>query len=157
MSRFPSSFRRIALAALLCFPLLSVANMGSDTADTTDDPNMTDGRAAIEAQDWARAVDLMKKAIAANPDNADAHNWLGFAYRKLGRFDESFAQYDEALRLNPDHKAAREYLGEAYLMTGQLAKAEAQLAELRRLCTPIPCEEHKDLARAIDEYRKTHP
>lgn len=156
MSRTKPALPVILLAALLVLPATGLANMGSDAEVGADDPAFVEGRAAIDAEDWPRAVAAMKQAIAANPDNPDAHNWLGFAYRKQGNFEASFAAYGEALRLNPQHKAAIEYLGEAYLMTGQLEKAEAQLAELARLCSPIPCEEHKDLKRAIAEYRQAH-
>jgi hypothetical protein len=64
------------------------------------------------------------------------------------------AAYNEALKLNPQHRAAHEYIGEAYLLTGDLGKAEQHLAELQKLCTPIPCEEYKDLRRALDDYKK---
>jgi tetratricopeptide (TPR) repeat protein len=68
--------------------------------------------------------------------------------------DAAFAAYQEALKLNPRHKHAHEYIGEAYLMANDVAKAEQHLAELQKLCTPIPCEEYKDLKRAVDEYKK---
>jgi Flp pilus assembly protein TadD len=145
----------------LLFALLAgiaTANMGRD-ADTTatTDADFAAGRKAIDAEDWPGAVSAMQKAVASNPANPDAHNWLGFAHRKLGQFDASFAAYGEALRLDPKHRGAHEYIGEAYLMTGQLAKAEAHLAELGKICTPIPCEEQKQLARAIASYKKRNP
>ena len=121
---------------------------------TTKDPNFAAGRKAIEAQDWPAAVAAMQKAIAAEPKNADAYNWLGFAQRKQGQYDAAFYAYSEALRLNPNSKSVHEYIGEAYLATDQLPKAEEHLAALTRLCSPIPCEELKDLRRAIDEYKK---
>ena len=37
-------------------------------------------------------------------------------------------------------------------MTGDLAGAEKHLAELKKICL-LPCDELKDLARAIAEYR----
>jgi tetratricopeptide (TPR) repeat protein len=134
------------------------ANMGRD-ADTTatTDADFAAGRKAIDGEDWPAAVTAMEKAVAANPSSPDAHNWLGFAHRKLGQFDASFAAYAEALRLDPKHRGAHEYIGEAYLMTRQLAKAEAHLAELEKICTPIPCEEQKQLARAIATYKKRNP
>jgi Flp pilus assembly protein TadD len=128
--------------------------MGGRDSGTQDDPDMAVGRSAIEAGDWDGAVNAMQRAVAATPLNADAYNWLGFAYRKLGNFDASFAAYREALRLDPGHRAAHEYIGEAFLLTGQLAQAEAHLAELARLCTPIPCEEHRELRQAIDDYKR---
>ena len=134
------------------------ANMGREADSTaTSSPDFAAGRKAIEAEDWPAAVAAMQKAVAATPGNADAHNWLGFAHRKLGQFEASFAAYGEALRLDPRHLGAHEYIGEAYLMTRQLAKAEAHLVELEKLCTPLPCEERKQLGRAITEYKKRNP
>ena len=66
----------------------------------------------------------------------------------------SFAQYNEALKLDPMNRHAHEYIGEAYLLTDNLPKAEHHLAELQRICSPIPCEEYKELKRAVDAYRK---
>ncbi len=144
---------RATLAAVALAASTAFANMGDDNAPKAD-ANFDAGRKAIEAENWPAASAAMRKAVAADPGNPDAHNWLGFVLRKQGNYDASFAEYAEALRLNPKHKAARAYLGEAYLATKQLAKAEEQLNELLRLCTPIPCEEHKDLKRAIDDYKK---
>ena len=144
---------RAATAALALFASTAFANMGDDNAPKAD-ANFDTGRKAIEAENWPAASAAMRKAIAADPGNPDAHNWLGYVLRKQGNYEASFVEYGEALRLNPKHKAARVYLGEAYLATRQLAKAEEQLGELARLCTPIPCEEQKDLKRAIDDYKK---
>ena len=148
-------FGALALAALV-LPASAPANMGDTGSAASTDANLSAGIQAMEASDWDGAITALKKAVIADPGNADAHNWLGYAHRKLGRYPESFNAYHEALRLNPMHKAAHEYIGEAYLQTGQPDKAEEHLAELKRLCTPIPCEQYKDLKRAIDAYRKTH-
>ncbi len=146
---------KLLVALALCAPTLALANMGAAGNDEPLDPAFAEGKSAIEAQDWSRAETAMRNALAKNPNNADAHNWLGFSLRKQGRFDEAFAAYDAALRLDPQHRSAIEYLGEAYLMTRQPAKAEEQLAKLAKLCSPIPCEEHKELARAIAKYKKS--
>jgi Flp pilus assembly protein TadD len=143
----------IAAIGLMVLPV-ALANMGSDDSDMIDDPNFLDGKKAVESEDWAKAIDLLSKAVQAVPNNSDAHNLLGYAYRKSGRMDASFAQYNEALKLDPQNKHAHEYIGEAYLMTDNLPKAEQHLAELRRLCTPIPCEEYKELRRAVEAYKK---
>jgi Flp pilus assembly protein TadD len=130
------------------------ANLGEDDTGGSGNADWLEGKKAVEAQDWKRAVPLLSRAASAEPKNADIQNWLGFAQRKLGNMDAAFAAYAEALKLNPRHKHAHEYIGEAYLMTGNVAKAEQHLVELQRLCTPIPCEEYKDLKRAVDEYKK---
>lgn len=147
--RFPVMFLLLAMA-----PGPTLANMGADNTLESNDANYMDGKKAIEAQDWNKAIELLTNAVQAEPTNADAHNMLGYAYRKTGRFDASFVQYNEALRLNPSHKNAHEYIGEAYLLTGNLPKAEQHLAELQKICSPIPCEEYKELKRAVDAYKK---
>lgn len=131
------------------------ARMNFDPVDDKDDPNWVDGRKAVEQQDWQRAVTLLTKAAAADPGNPDIHNYLGYAQRKSGHLAAAFAAYKEALSLNPAHKQAHEYLGEAYLLTGDVASAEQHLAALRLLCTPDPCEEYKDLRRAVEDYKNT--
>jgi Flp pilus assembly protein TadD len=135
-------------------PLQASANMGSDDSSESQDPNLVAGKKAIDAQDWKQATQLLSKAALTDQNNADIQNWLGYAQRKQGNLHAAFAAYNQALKLNPNHKGAHEYIGEAYLMAGDVAKAEKHLAELQRICSPIPCEESKDLQRAIQEYKK---
>jgi len=138
--------------ALVSAPLY--ANLGGDVSTESTNPDWLEAKKAVEAQDWKRAADHLTKAAAAEPGNADIQNWLGFANRKLGKMDAAFSAYNAALKLNPNHRNAHEYIGEAYLMVNDVARAEQHLAELQKLCTPIPCEEYKELKRAVDEYKK---
>ncbi len=72
--------------------------------------------------------------VRDQPDNADAHNLLGFSTRKLDDLETAKKHYDRALAIDPDHKGALEYLGELYLETGDLENAEALLARLIAAC-----------------------
>ncbi|HEX4986666.1 MAG TPA: tetratricopeptide repeat protein [Burkholderiales bacterium] len=128
------------------------ANMGADESESSN-PNYQEGKKALAAQDWKKAIGLLTQAVQSEPGNSDAHSLLGYAYRKSGNLDASFAQYGEALKLDPSNRHAHEYVGEAYLMVDNLPKAEQHLAELQRLCSPIPCEELKELKRAVDAYK----
>ena len=151
-----NALARLLLAlAVAALSSATLANMGAEEEDSSN-PEWLAGKAAVEAKDWKSAAAHLSKAAAAEPKNADIQNWLGFAQRKLGNMDAAFAAYDAALKLNPKHKHAHEYIGEAYLLVNDLPKAETHLAELQRLCTPIPCEEYKDLKRAVDAYKKTN-
>ncbi|HWQ37008.1 MAG TPA: tetratricopeptide repeat protein [Burkholderiales bacterium] len=133
----------------------AVANLGVDDEDSAaDDPTVQEAQKALQAQDWAKAITLLEKAAAAHPESADVQNFLGYAHRKSGNLDAAFKHYQAALKLNPQHKPAHEYIGEAYLMKDDLAGAERHLAELQKLCTPIPCEELRELKRAIEEHKK---
>jgi len=146
-----------AIIAVLGWVILQAAsaNMGAEEANESIDPDYVAGKKAVESQDWKKAIELLSKAMRTVSNNSEAHNLLGYAYRKSGNYDASFAQYDQALRLDPSNKHAHEYIGEAYLLTGNLAKAEQHLTELQRLCSPIPCEEYRELKRAVDDYKKT--
>jgi Flp pilus assembly protein TadD len=144
----------MVVAMALALATSAQANLGEDDANESTNPDWVAGKQAVEAQKWDTAVAHLSRAAEAEPNNADIRNWLGFAQRKLGNLDAAFAAYKEALNLDPRHKNAHEYIGEAYLMAGNLAGAEQHLAELQKLCTPIPCEQYRELKRAVDEYKK---
>jgi len=122
------------------------------------DPALEQARAAIAKQDWAVAQNILRDAVARNPQSADYHNLYAYSIRKGPKpsMDLVFRHYNEALRLDPKHRGAHEYIGEAYLMAGNVAKAKEHLAELDRICT-FGCEEYRDLKRGIAEYKARKP
>jgi len=89
---------------------------------------------------------VISAADQRNPNNADIHNSLGFAYRNAGQLEPAFKHYQRALQIDPRLLGAHEYIGEAYLMAKNLAKAEEHLAALKRYCRGM-CEECEDLAK----------
>lgn len=144
----PSSIQTLAAAVLIAAASCAGANFDLPaTAAPNADAEVA--ARALDAGDWQRAIDGFTAALKAEPGNANFHNGLGYAYRKQGRMELSFAQYREALRIDPALKSAHEYIGEAYLMVGDKAKAREHLAKLEALCKGRGCEEYQDLARAI--------
>jgi len=115
------------------------------------DTDLATARARVDASDWKGAADILEKALARDPGNADYHNLLAYAIRKGPNpdMDRVFKHYGEALRINPKHRGAHEYIGEAYLMVGNVGKAKEHLAALDKLCF-LPCGEFRDLKRAIE-------
>lgn len=101
------------------------------------------------------AVPILQKVIKADNDNADAYNYLGFAYRHLGEYDKSKQYYDRALEIDGNHRGAREYLGELYLKMDNLPEAQEQLAKLDGICSG-GCSEYDELKEAIDDYQQSH-
>lgn len=142
--------RTAVLCLILCLAPVagSAADTPSNMAPATD--ALASPRAAVAAGDWSRAIRELQAALQRDPADADAHNLLGYSYRKRPEPDmaQAFYHYHEALRLNPSHRAAREYLGEAYLQVGQTGKAREQLDALERLCGR-DCPEYRDLAAAL--------
>ena len=119
------------------------------------DPALEQARAAIAKQDWAGAQNILRDAVARNPQSADYHNLYAYSIRKGPNpsMDLVFRHYNEALRIDPKHRAAHEYLGEAYLMAGNVPKAEEHLKILDQLCF-LPCDEYTALKKAVAYYKK---
>ena len=144
----------LATLALSGQPAVAAGGGGGDSVPAApEDPDYVAGKQAVEARNWQAALDAFNKVAAKDPGNANAHNYLGYTYRKSGNLDLAFKEYEEALRLDPRHRGAHEYMGEAYLMVNNLAKAEEHLKVLDKLCF-FGCEEYSDLKKAIADYRQ---
>ena len=104
-----------------------------------------DGKAALEAKDYAKAEKSFADALKAEPKNPDTLNELAFAQRHQGKFDEAFANYAKALKLRPKFAEAREYLGEAHI--------QAALREIETLKSygDAGKEELEDLTKALKD------
>lgn len=142
--------RALLLVCAILMPLRAGADASpSPSPSAAADANFVAGEKAIKAKDWKTALGRLN---AAKP-NADVYNLLGYANRNLGNYDEAFRNYKLALQADPNHKGAHEYVGEAYLLTNNLPMAEQHLASLERICGKN-CEEFKDLAHEVAEYKK---
>ena len=86
------------------------------------------------------------KSNEKNPNQADTLNYLGFALRKLGNFEEAEKYYLEGLSIKPDHYGINEYLGELYIQTNRIELAKERLEVLEN-CN---CKEYNELKEVIE-------
>jgi len=121
----------------------------SSSSSAKPDSNFVEAKKQVDAGNFAAAVPLLEKVVAANPKNADAYNYLGFSQRKSGNKEAALVNYQKALALDPQHRGANEYLGELYLEMGDVDKAKERLGVLDSACF-FGCEEYKDLKKAIE-------
>ena len=143
----------LCAAAIAAFVPVAVADPAeTDPNLATRDEDYAAGKSAVERKDWDEAVRRLQRAAVRNPDHADLQNFLGYSYRNLKQYDLAFKHYKRAIEIDPRHRGAHEYIGEAYLMTGDMAGAQRHLAALKAICL-LPCEELKDLEKAIAEYK----
>jgi Flp pilus assembly protein TadD len=131
---------------------LYAAGTEETPAANAEDADFVAGKKAVKNKNWDAAIASLKKVVAREASNADAHNLLGYSYRWKGMMDDSFKHYNEALKLEPKHKGAHEYIGVAYLKTNQPEKAKEHLAKLDQICGK-GCEEYQDLAKAVAAYK----
>ena len=128
---------------------------GGSSSPTPSSSDYAAGKTAADAGDYATAIGHLKKAVAADPTNADAYNMLGYSYRKLGDTDAALENYLTALDLNSMHRGAHEYLGELYLEMDNLPEAEKLLQSLGKACT-YSCGEYKELKEEVAKYKVAH-
>lgn len=57
---------------------------------------------------------MERRALAINPNLADAHRWLRLSLISLARYDDAIAAMQEAARLEPDDANIYTALGRAY-------------------------------------------
>jgi tetratricopeptide (TPR) repeat protein len=144
-------------------PVLAVTCGGKSEQASPGDADYARGKAAFDREDWAEVIESMTTVIAERPWHDDAHNLMGFAYRKLGDYDRALEAYDRALELNPHHRGALEYLGEAYLELDRPELAKDLLDRLALECQRVAvgaaagawqsgCEEWQELKEAYDAH-----
>lgn len=51
----------------------------------------------LKFEDFPKAIEFFQKAVSVDPDFAEAHNNLGFAYEKSKKFNEAIESYKKAL------------------------------------------------------------
>jgi Flp pilus assembly protein TadD len=141
--------KKIIFVICLCVPavVFAAGGGGGGFSQRESAPSLQEIKSRIDDKKYPEAIKLLKKYIKEDSGNADAWNYLGFAYRKTGKLPDAFKAYKKALALDPKHLGAREYMGEAYLMNKEPEQAKALLKELKALCGD--CEEYRDLDKAI--------
>ncbi len=100
------------------------------------------------------AITELKTALARADPHPDLLTYLGFANRKLQRYDRAREWYEIALAVAPDHRDAIEYYGELKLEIGDLAGAKAHLARLDKICD-FGCAQADTLRAWIEGRRQS--
>ncbi|CDX55962.1 conserved exported hypothetical protein [Mesorhizobium plurifarium] len=137
--------RRLSFAA--CLILAVAAAPTASLAQTVDDLYASAVKAR-QAQHFDEAADLLKRALALKPDNADALVQLGFA--ELGRNDLQAARdaFSRALSIAPTYRDASFGMAEVEFRSGNL-DAALPLAETVANADPG----NADVAKLVENIR----
>ncbi|MFN3549843.1 MAG: tetratricopeptide repeat protein, partial [Mesorhizobium sp.] len=78
-------------------------------------------------------LDLIRRAVELRPNDGYIVDSLGWAYYRLGRFDEAVTELERAVSLKPDDPVLNDHLGDAYWRVGRRLEATFQWAHARDL------------------------
>lgn len=163
-----------AAAALLVTAVsikpVTVYAMGTDTPPPADEKKDKKKGSAIEEQEQklahekflreyraARQIILSgdhKAGVVAmhalgQDEHPDVANYIGYANRKLGNYDQSKVWYEKALAADPTHVRTWSYYGMWHMEQGNRLKAEDYLAKVNALCGNATCKEFIELKAVI--------
>ena len=94
------------------------AGQGSITGDFltgTDSPGtsgnqvasaLQEGKAAFAKQEWPKAIEAFKKVLAADPNQPEAHTYMGVILMQAGHADGALMAFDKALSSAPNFPMA---------------------------------------------------
>ena len=91
-------------------------------------------------------MDMIKRAVAARPDDGYIVDSLGWAYYRLGNYEEATKQLERAIELKPEDPTINDHLGDTYWKVGRTLEARFQWAHARDL-KPDPDELPKILEK----------
>jgi tetratricopeptide (TPR) repeat protein len=78
-------------------------------------------------------LDLIRKAVDLRPSDGYIVDSLGWAYYRLGRFEEAVTELERAVSLKPDDPVLNDHLGDAYWRAGRRLEATFQWSHARDL------------------------
>jgi tetratricopeptide (TPR) repeat protein len=82
-------------------------------------------------------------------EHADVATMIGYASRKLGRYDDAKYWYDKALAGDPSNARTLSYYGAWHAEQGNLLKARDYLTKVEASCGNTTCQEYALLKDAI--------
>ncbi|MGN6489127.1 MAG: tetratricopeptide repeat protein [Devosia sp.] len=72
------------------------------------------------------ALEMIQKAVAASPNDGYIIDSLGWAYYRLGRYDDAVTQLEQAVQLRSTDPEINDHLGDAYWRAGRKLEARFQ-------------------------------
>ena len=137
--------RSLATALILVIGLTTPSwAVDRGTGDT-----LADAQELVANENWTAALAVLKRVVAASPEDPDALNLLAYTLRHTGDIRNAEGFYLKALAIEPEHIGANEYLGELYVGSGELDKALERLVVLEAACS-ADCEEYLELKALIE-------
>ncbi|MBI2510412.1 MAG: tetratricopeptide repeat protein [Opitutae bacterium] len=102
------------------------------TLAATEDSDRAEIKRLIDGRHWAAAQPLLEKAIAAQPQDAEAHYLLGLSLINQNKGDTAVAPLEKATALAPTNSEYQRALGDAYGVSAQKSGLFSKLGWARK-------------------------
>jgi len=113
---------------------------------------LQEGKSAFAKQDWPKAIEAFKQALAADPNQPEAHAYMGFILVQAGHADGALMAFDKALAIAPNlpmalwgkgmtlYQGKKDYAGarEAFEKLLQMMPAGAERGEVEKILAEMP-------------------
>ncbi len=142
----------LSVAVFVCCMIVNLFPLPECAADEGKDKAISfeEAVALFEQGDSDKAIDVMKKVISADPQNAEAYDRLGYFFLKKAQFDDSLNAFASALKINPALRTSKTGSGLALFKKGDLKGAETMLTEALSL-NPYPALTHYGLGLVYEK------
>jgi Flp pilus assembly protein TadD len=77
------------------------------------------------------ALEMIRKAVELRPNDGYIVDSLGWAYYRLGRWNDAVTELERAVSLRPDDPVINDHLGDAYWKAGRTLEAQFQWRHAR--------------------------
>jgi cytochrome c-type biogenesis protein CcmH len=111
---------------------------------------MNEGKQAFARQEFPKAIEAFKKVLSADPDNPEAHSYMGYILLQAGHGDGALMAFDKALSQAPNLPMALWGKG-MVLYQDKKDFASARGIFERLLSLVPPGEERNEIAKVLAE------
>ncbi|TAL25629.1 MAG: tetratricopeptide repeat protein [Nitrospirae bacterium] len=114
---------------------------------TVAEDNISIVKGYIEAQNYDKAVKILRDALKKEPDNAELHGWMGIAMLEMGDAGQAVLEFKRALSIEPGSADFHNGLGYAMLAMESLDEAVVSFKQAI-LLNPKHADAHYGLGTA---------
>jgi tetratricopeptide (TPR) repeat protein len=121
---------RVTLSAVVLLALVALVPAALSAQPTDADVYVAEAILAVEDKQWDRALELLRQALAKNPDHVEALYYTGVALMGKRQPTEAIPVLIKARRLAPAEGAIGLQLGLAYVALEQYDRAQPILEDV---------------------------
>jgi cytochrome c-type biogenesis protein CcmH len=111
---------------------------------------LQEGKQAFERQEFAKAIEAFKKVLARDPNQPEAHTYMGLILVQAGHGDGALMAFEKALAIAPNYPMA--LWGKGMVLYQDKKDYPAARVVLEKLLQLMPPgNEHKEIAKVLAE------